>query len=191
MQPFNKEKLRKDLVPWDVHQFSTSCSMLACCWFQLLRPAYLFPRSFHRDIDALEETTERMKEEVTQLEVENVKLEASVKQLESSVTTFKTTKEKLDTLKIAQGQSIEELERQLLESRNILEMQKDNLSGDILSNIMTVVLAADDGDMLLSDAEIDEVTKNIESLQGVEIDDAQLKKLIINKGRDIAGESKV
>ena len=142
----------------------------------------------HRDIDALEETTDRMKEEVAQLEAENVKLEASVKQLEASVTDLKTTKEKLDTLQSVQGQSIDELERQLAESRKILEMQKDSLSGDILSNIMTVVLAADDdGDMLLSDAEIDEVTKNIESLQGVDFNDAQLKKLIISKGRDIPG----
>lgn len=56
---------------------------------------------------------------------------------------------------------------------------------------MTVVLAADDnGDMLLSDAEIDEVTKNIESLHGVDFDDAQLKQLIINSGRNIPGEFK-
>ncbi|KAL3938409.1 MAG: hypothetical protein SGARI_001752 [Bacillariaceae sp.] len=140
------------------------------------------------DIDALEETTDRMKEEVAQLEGENTKLEASVKQLESSVSGLKKTKDKLDTLHSVQGKSISELEKQLEESRRIAAMQKDSLSGDILNNIMTVVLAADDdGDMMLSDAEIDEVTKNIESLQGVDFNDAQLKKLIISKGRDIPG----
>lgn len=128
---------------------------------------------------------------MSQLEAENTKLEASVKQLESSVSTLKATKEKLDAFQSVQGQTIDELERQLTESRKILEMQKDSLSGDILSNIMTVVLAADDdGDMLLSDAEIDEVTKNIEGLHGVDFNDAQLKKLIISKGRDIPGTSK-
>lgn len=112
------------------------------------------------DIDALQITTEKMKEEVAQLEAENTKLESSVKQLESSVSGLKATKQKLDTLQATQGQSIDELERQLAESRKILEMQKQSLSGDILSNIMTVVLAADDdGDMLLSDEEIDKLTK--------------------------------
>jgi predicted nuclease with TOPRIM domain len=130
-----------------------------------------------------------MKEEVAQLEAENTKLEESVKQMESSVSSLKATKQKLDTLQSVQGQSIDELETQLAESRKILDMQKASLSGDILSNIMTVVLAADDnGDMLLSDAEIEDVTKNIESLQGVDFNDAQLKKLIIGKGRDIPGE---
>jgi myosin heavy subunit len=141
------------------------------------------------DIDALEETTSRMKEEVAQLEAENNKLEASVKQLQLSVSGLKATKDKLETLQSVQGKSIAELEKQLEESRKIAAMQKDSLSGDILNNIMTVVLAADDdGDMMLSDAEIDEVTKNLESLQGVDFNDAQLKKLIISKGRDIPGK---
>jgi hypothetical protein len=133
-----------------------------------------------------------MKEEVTQLEEGNSKLEASAKHLESSVNSLMASKKKLATLKSVEGQSVDELERQLAESRSILEMQKVNLSGDILSNIMTVVLATDyDGDMLLSDTEINEVTKNIESLQGVDFNDAQLKKLIIGKGRDIQGETKI
>jgi exonuclease VII small subunit len=189
MLPFSKGKLRKDLVPW--HSYFHFISMASPVGVIMLHRSNIFTRSFYRDIDALEETTEKMKEEVSQLEEENEKLEASVKQLESSVRNLKASKEKLDILTSVQGQSTDELERQLAESRNILEMQKDNLSGDILSNIMTVVLAADDdGDMLLSDAEINEVTKNIESLQGVDFNDAQLKKLIIGKGRDISGQSK-
>ncbi|KAG7345004.1 hypothetical protein IV203_032535 [Nitzschia inconspicua] len=141
-----------------------------------------------KDIDALEETTERMKKGVTQLQTENKKLQASVKQLESSISNLKAIKQRFNILQSVQGQSIDELEKQLDESRKILAMQKDSLSADILSNIMTVVIAADDnGDLLLSDKEIDEVTKNIQSLHGVDFNEAQLKKLIISKGRDIPG----
>lgn len=78
---------------------------------------------FNRDIDALEETTDRMKEEVTELETENTKLEESIKQLESSVSGLRATKEKLETLQSVQGQTLDELEKQLAESRKILEMQ--------------------------------------------------------------------
>jgi glycerol-3-phosphate dehydrogenase len=98
------------------------------------------------------------------------------------------TKKKLDTLKSLQGRSVDELEKQLNESKAILATMKDDLAGDILQNIMTVVLGADDnGDMILSDEEIDEVVKNIESLQGIDLNDEELKKVIIGKGRDIPG----
>jgi hypothetical protein len=80
------------------------------------------------------------------------------------------------------------LEKQLNESKAILATMKDDVAGDILQNIMTVVLGADDnGDMILSDEEIDEVVKNIESLHGIDLNDEELKKVIIGKGRDIPG----
>jgi glycerol-3-phosphate dehydrogenase len=98
------------------------------------------------------------------------------------------TKKKLDTLKSLQGRSVDELEKQLNESKAILATMKDDVAGDILQNIMTVVLGADDnGDMILSDEEIDEVVKNIESLHGIDLNDEELKKVIIGKGRDIPG----
>ncbi len=66
---------------------------------------------------------------------------------------------------------------------------KDDLAGDILQNLISVVLAADDnGDNLLSDTEIDEVTRNIESLQGIDLPNDKMKQLIIGKGRSITGE---
>jgi hypothetical protein len=95
----------------------------------------------------------------------------------------------LDIIQSVQGQSLDELEKQLEESREILSTMKDDLAGDILQNIISVVLAADDnGDNVLSDAEIDEVVRNIEGLQGVDLPDAKLKQLIIGKGRSVTGE---
>lgn len=88
-----------------------------------------------------------------------------------------------------QGQSLDELEKQLVESRSILDTMKADLAGDMLQNLISVVLAADDnGDSLLSDVEIDEITKNIESLQGIDLPDGKMKQLIIAKGRSISGE---
>ena len=75
------------------------------------------------------------------------------------------------------------------ESRQILSTMKDDLAGNILQNIITVVLAADEnGDNLLSDTEIDVVVRNIEGLQGVDLPNEKLKQLIIGKGRCVAGE---
>jgi uncharacterized coiled-coil protein SlyX len=103
---------------------------------------------------------------------------------------LKESKEKLDIIQSVQGQSLTELEKQLVESRNILGSMKDSLVGDILQNLMTVVLAADDnGDMILSDKEIDELVNNFESLQGMDFDNDMIKKVVNGKGRSVAGKS--
>jgi uncharacterized coiled-coil protein SlyX len=100
---------------------------------------------------------------------------------------LKESKEKLDIIQSVQGQSLNELEKQLVESRKILSSMKDTLVGDILQNLMTVVLAADDnGDMLLSDIEIDELVTNFEDLQGLDLNNDTIKKVIIGKGRSVA-----
>lgn len=105
---------------------------------------------------------------------------------------LKESKEKLDIIQSVQGKSLNELEKQLAESRSILDSMKDSLVGDILQNLMTVVLAADDnGDMVLSDEEIEELVTNFETLQGVDFDNDMIKKIVIGKGRSVAGKSSV
>jgi len=139
------------------------------------------------DVDALSETNQRLKEEVDQLKGENDKLEAQVSTLSTSVDGLKQSKEKLDIIQSVQGQSLTELEQQLVESRKILGSMQDSLVGDILQNLMTVVLAADDnGDMLLSDIEIEELVTNFENLQGLDLDNETIKKVIVGKGRSVA-----
>ena len=128
-----------------------------------------------------------VKEEVDQLKGENDKLEAQVSTLSTSVDGLKQSKEKLDIIQSVQGQSLTELEQQLVESRKILGSMQDSLIGDILQNLMTVVLAADDnGDMLLSDIEIEELVTNFENLQGLDLDNETIKKVIVGKGRSVA-----
>ena len=128
-----------------------------------------------------------VKEEVDQLKGENDKLEAQVSTLSTSLDGLKVSKEKLDIIQSVQGQSLTELEQQLVESRKILGSMQDSLIGDILQNLMTVVLAADDnGDMLLSDIEIEELVTNFENLQGLDLDNETIKKVIVGKGRSVA-----
>jgi hypothetical protein len=82
----------------------------------------------------------------------------------------------LETVRAVEGQSLDELERQLQESEQILEQMDHNWSADVMQNIFSVVLACDDGDMTLSNAEINTMIHKIEGIQGVD-----LKERIVTK----------
>jgi uncharacterized protein YpuA (DUF1002 family) len=101
-------------------------------------------------------------------------------------------KETLDALQSVQGQSVEELEKQLKDSQEILDSMDDNFKADLMNNIVTILLAGDEnGDMLLSDEEIDEIIHELESVHGVNLNDTLLRKIVIDKGRSITGVMEV
>jgi hypothetical protein len=105
---------------------------------------------------------------------------------------LKETKNKLETLQKVEGVSLDELEKQLEESRKIYSKMNQNLQGEILQNLISVILACDnDGDMILSDKEIDDWIHNIEGIGGVDIDDAMVREKIISCGRSLNGKSVV
>ena len=81
---------------------------------------------------------------------------------------------------------MDELERQLGESRQILDSMQDNLTGDILQNLISVVLTVDnDGDSVLSDPEIDDLIAKIEGMQGVDLKEDLLRKKLTEQGRSL------
>ena len=79
-----------------------------------------------------------------------------------------------------QGLSLDQLEDQLEESKKIMNKMKLNLQGDILGNLIEVAMACDeDGDFELDDNEIDIILAKLEKLQGVDIDEGKVKKVLI------------
>lgn len=95
----------------------------------------------------------------------------------------------LDTVRAVEGQSIDELERQLQESRNILDSMQDNLRGDVLQSMVTVLLAMDtnrDGEM--TDEEMDALIRKIEGIQGVDLKEGLLRQKLVENGRTMNGE---
>jgi hypothetical protein len=92
----------------------------------------------------------------------------------------------LSSLQSVQGQSVDELEAQLQESKDILARMQTNQRGQILQNLITVLLSADaDGNMMLSDEDIDNIIHRLEGLHNVNIDDDKVRQLIIDNGRSI------
>jgi hypothetical protein len=92
----------------------------------------------------------------------------------------------LETVRAVEGQSVIELERQLKESKQILDSMHDNLTGDILQNLISVVLTVDkDGDSALSDTEINELILKFEGMQGVNLKEDLLRKKLTEQGRSL------
>lgn len=96
--------------------------------------------------------------------------------------------ETLATIEQMQGSNVKELENQLEESKQILSGMGLNVKTELLQNLITVMMAADtDGDMLLSDTEIDELIQQLESIANVQLKEDRIREIIIREGRSLAG----
>lgn len=92
----------------------------------------------------------------------------------------------LSTLQSVQGQSVDELEQQLEESKDILSRMKTNQRGQVLQNLISVVLNADsDGNRVLSDDDIEDIIRRLEGLHHVDINDEKVRQTIIDNGRSV------
>mmetsp|Transcript_36588 Transcript_36588/g.67693 ORF Transcript_36588/g.67693 Transcript_36588/m.67693 type:complete len:255 (-) Transcript_36588:453-1217(-) len=149
-------------------------------------PYSAFQQQKITDTEALEETNEALGEEVNKLKEENDRLEASVGQLETSVENLRDLEETLETIKKSETKNIDQLEKQLEEQKAILSKMKGNLKSTIMQNLLTTLFAIDlDGDMILSDDEIDLLITKIENLYGVDLKDDMFRAMIVGSGRDI------
>jgi len=74
----------------------------------------------------------------------------------------------------------------LKDTQAIYESLEDNLHGEILQNLINVVLGVDeDGDGELDDNEIHELTIKLEGLNGFDLDDEKFRQVIIDHGRSV------
>jgi hypothetical protein len=97
-------------------------------------------------------------------------------------------KDKLEIIQSVQGASLDELEQQLQESRNIYSKMSQNLQGEILQNLISVILACDqDGDMVLSDEEIDDTILKLEGIHNLDLDEDKIRAKIQDCGRSLNG----
>jgi hypothetical protein len=97
-------------------------------------------------------------------------------------------KDKLNTIASVQGASVDELERQLAETKQIYNKLQQNLQGDILNNLIEVALACDqDADMVLTDQEINGAIERLEQVHGIDVDNEGVRKALIKNGRSMDG----
>ena len=106
----------------------------------------------------------------------------------SSTSSLQHLENALEDIQSLRGASLKQLEGQLEESKEILRQMDSNFKGELLQNLMTIIFALDrDGNMILSDEEIDDLIQTLEGMQGVQLKEDLLKQSIIEKGRSLEG----
>jgi hypothetical protein len=95
----------------------------------------------------------------------------------------------LRTLQAVEGQSVEILEQQVVESKKVLKQLQGKKAGRLLQNFLTVLFQVknQDQDMILDDDDIEALISRLEGLSGghINVNDELLRKVIIEQGRSI------
>lgn len=106
--------------------------------------------------------------------------------LSTLVFSLEEMKQTLKTVQATEGQSLNELERQLTTSKEILDKMQDNLMADIMQTLITVVVTCNkDGDLVLGDDEISAVVQKMERLQNMEFKEDLLRAKLVSEGRSL------
>lgn len=138
------------------------------------------------DCKAMRETNMVMEIEMNNLKYNNERLSEENGKLQASVERLVDVKEAYVQCQKMENVSIQALETQLRESQHTLQLMKNNHIDEVVQNIIDVMLAVDvNQDVTLSDEEIDIMTKRVEKINHVEINDEAFKRKIIEYGRDI------
>jgi hypothetical protein len=94
----------------------------------------------------------------------------------------------LQALQTVEGQSVELLEQQVVESKKVLKQLQGNHAGRLLQNFLTVLFQVknQDQDMILDDDDIEALISRLEGLHGnINVNDELLRRVIVEQGRSI------
>jgi hypothetical protein len=153
----------------------------------VLSPYAAFQQRKISEVDALHQTNVLLEKELSHFKAENIKLSNQVQQVQATVAKLNFLEATMEAVNALEGESLDKLQEQLEESKEIVLHMDRNYQADILQNLMTVLVATDaDQNMLLADKEIDDLIHNLEGIHGVQLKEDLLRKTIIEHGRSVA-----
>ena len=151
-------------------------------------PYAFFQQKRLTDVIALQETHNALSAEIDRLASENDRLNSAVADLLKTVDRLEDVEHALDTITSMQGQSIEAVESQVQDNREILSQMESNLKANVLQNLLQLVIRSDkDGDHVVAIEDIDALIKNIEKTQGVVVQKDRFRNMIMDEGGSLHG----
>mmetsp|Transcript_9711 Transcript_9711/g.15575 ORF Transcript_9711/g.15575 Transcript_9711/m.15575 type:complete len:256 (-) Transcript_9711:138-905(-) len=148
----------------------------------IMGPYAYYQQTRLTDIATLKETTAAMEVEVNRFKEENKKLTSSVNELGETIDDLQDVEEALTIISQTEAQSVEALEKQVEENKEILDRMQKSTHGRIIQNMITIVYRGDKNmDNIISE---DEATKMIDSLKevrGVTVHEDRLRIAIVGK----------
>lgn len=135
------------------------------------------------DVKALMEAHEAITKEVDHLSNENGRLEGLVEDLSSTVGGLEDIEAALDVITAQQNASVEDFKLQIEENKKILAKMESNLKGNVLQNMLSVIMRCDkDGDFSIDDNELEELIDRMNNMQGVTLYEDRFRKAIKDSG---------
>jgi len=158
----------------------------------LIPPYSAFQEQKKTDCIAMEQTSETMESELSNLKEESDRLEGATKDLGMGVANLQRIRAVFDHINELEDASLDFLEEQLKESELILSKLHANNLDVVLENIFDVLLVCDkDGDEKLTEDEIDDLIKSLEGINNIEINDDLMKELIHEQGDNVQAVMKL
>ena len=152
----------------------------------LMGPWAYYQQTRLTDIRSLKETHEALEKEVDYLSNENHRLGKSIKGLTSTVGKLEDTEKALDAITETQGNSVKAFAMQVDENKEILDKMESNLRANVLQNVIDILIRSDnDGDFIIDDVEVDDLIARMERLQGGDMDDDKVRKIISDNNGDV------
>lgn len=136
------------------------------------------------DIKTLGETQEKIEHAVGEFKVENERLADTINGMEATMTKLQDVEKTYKTLVNMEGASIDNLESQIQQSKEILKMNKQSLKSVIIGNLLNSVSKLDkDNDNNIGPREVDEMINIVSNISGVIVMEEKLRTAIENKPR--------
>mmetsp|Transcript_1807 Transcript_1807/g.4178 ORF Transcript_1807/g.4178 Transcript_1807/m.4178 type:complete len:245 (-) Transcript_1807:24-758(-) len=153
----------------------------------VIAPYSYYQQTKLTDILALKLTQEAVRREVNRLAEENIRLHETVGKLSDTMDGLEDVEQALDVITQTQGASIDTFREQVEENREILETLKKQHRGNVLQNLLQVVIRSDqDDNMTIEEDEIAPLLNRIKKINGVEVMEDRFRNMIISSGGSLS-----
>ena len=160
--------------------------VISGCLGLILSPYAKFQQEKLTQVKALEQTNSVLEDELIYLQQQHEEITKHVQVVNASTTKLRSLQSTLSTMQSANINSIDQLEQQVQQSKNLLLQFQQNTQAMILQNLITVLVNCDgDKTMTLQDTEIDTLIKSLESIHNVQYNEAKIRQVIVDNQRSI------
>jgi hypothetical protein len=152
----------------------------------LLSPYAVFQQSKLTQVEALRQTNHVLEDELQFLQQQQQQIQAHVQQITDGTKRLTELQTALSTIKALDNSSIQQLEQQIQESKEILSRMDQSAQAFILQNLVSVLVSCDaDQNMILKDQEIDSLIHSLECIHGVQLREDKIRQTILQHNRSI------
>ena len=153
---------------------------IAGCLGLFLSPYAVFQQAKLTHVQALEQTNSVLEEELRFLQEQQQQIQGQVQQMQATEQRGKDLQVTLAAIRVVDAQSLQTLERQVEESKNILAQMQQTAQANQVQTFITLLVNADadQNTILNSEKEVEQFLSSLESIGGGQWNREQIRQTI-------------